>query len=249
MPLSVFTIELVARILVIAKDSGMIARKTGRPFVQFISREISQATSSLTFSTRNSILETRSSRLETRDSKLSSLESRGSRDCQLTFERYCIFVLAAEALAIAVRQDATIKGISLGGEETKLLQYADDMTAALADVSSAQALFNLLETFKKASGLTINFTKTEGMSIGSSKSNKAKPFGIKWPSERNKALGVFYTYDQKLLLEKNFSENFDKVKKLLNVWSSRGLSIYGKVTIIKSLMIPKFVYLASIMLR
>ena len=59
-----------------------------------------------------------------------------------------------------------------------------------------------------------------------------------------KAIGVFYTYDQKLLLEKNFIENLEKIKKLINVWSSRGLSIYGKVTIIKSLVIPKFVYLA-----
>ena len=50
-----------------------------------------------------------------------------------------------------------------------------------------------------------------------------------------------------MLLEKNFIENLDKIKKLLNVWSSRGLSIYGKVTIIKSLVIPKFVYLASLM--
>ena len=96
MPLSVFTIESVTLILVITKDSRTIGRKTGSPFVQFISREISQATSSLTFSTRNSILETRSSRLETRYSKLSRieyrvsrLEDRGSRDCQLTFERYC----------------------------------------------------------------------------------------------------------------------------------------------------------------
>ena len=126
-----------------------------------------------------------------------------------------IFVLAAEALAIAVRQDATIKGISVGGEETKLLQYADDMTAVLADVSSAQALFDLLEIFKKASGLTINLNKTEGMWIGSSRKNKAKPFGIKWPSEPIKALGIFYTYDQKLLLEKNFIENLDKIKNYL----------------------------------
>ena len=71
MPLSVFTIESVARILVTTKESGTIARETGSPFVQFISREISHATSSLTFSTRNSIL-------ETRDSKLSSLEARGT---------------------------------------------------------------------------------------------------------------------------------------------------------------------------
>ena len=62
-----------------------------------------------------------------------------------------------------------------------------------------------------------------------------------------KALGIFYTYDQKLLLEKNVIENLDKIRKLLNVWSSRGLSTYGKVTIIKRLVIPKFVYLASLM--
>lgn len=93
----------------------------------------------------------------------------------------------------------------------------------------------------------INFTKAEGMWIVSSRNNKTKPLGIKWPSKPIKALGVFYTYDQKLLLEKNFIENLDKIKKLINVWSSRGLSIYGKVTIIKSLVIPKFVYVASLM--
>ena len=39
----------------------------------------------------------------------------------------------------------------------------------------------------------------------------------------------------------------DSVKKLINIWSSRGLSIYGKVTIIKSLIIPKFVYISSLL--
>ncbi len=47
---------------------------------------IIQATSSLFFSTRDSILETR---VETRNLKFSSLEDQDSRDCQLTFERYC----------------------------------------------------------------------------------------------------------------------------------------------------------------
>ena len=82
------------------------------------------------------------------------------------------FCFGSRSSGIAVRQDATIKGVSVG-EETKLLQYADDLTAVLADVSSAQALFDLLEIFKKASDLTINFTKTEDMWIGSSKDNKS----------------------------------------------------------------------------
>ena len=44
--------------------------------------------------------------------------------------------------------------------------------------------------------------------------NKAKPFGIKWPNEPIKGLGVHYTYDLKLLHEKNFIERLDSVKKL-----------------------------------
>ena len=121
--------------------------------------------------------------------------------------------------------------------------------ADLARVSSSHVLFDLLEIFKKASGLTINFTKTEGMcmGIGSSRNNKKKVFGIKWPRESINALGVLYTYDQKLLRENNFTENLDKITKLTDVWSSSGLSIYSTVVIIKTLFILKFVYVASLL--
>ena len=158
-----------------------------------------------------------------------------------------LFVLAVEVLAIAVRQNTNIRGISIDGQETKLLQYADDTTATLADFSSARSFFDLLDTFKLLSGLAINYSKTEGMWIGSCRNNNSKPFGIKWPREPIKALGVYYSYDPALLREKNFIENLDKIKKLLNLWSCRGLSLYGKVTVIKSLVIPKFVYICSLL--
>ena len=154
-----------------------------------------------------------------------------------------LFVVAVETLAIAIRQNSRINGITI--EETKLPQYADDTTAVLSDINSAHTLFNLLDDFEKLSGLAVNPTKTEGMWIGSLRENKAKPFGIKWPNEPIKALGVYYSYDQKLLHEKNFIKKLDSVKKLANIWSSRGLSLYGKVTVIKSLIIPKFVYVSS----
>ena len=158
-----------------------------------------------------------------------------------------LFVVVVETLALAIRQNEVIKGISIGKEETKLLQYADDTTVVLSDRDSARALFNLLEVFRKLSGLKINTSKTEGMWIGSLRNNKSKPFGIRWSGEPIKALGVYYSYDIKLLHEKNFIERLDSVKKLINVWSSRGLSVYGKVTIIKSLIIPKFVYILSLL--
>ena len=92
----------------------------------------------------------------------------------------------------------------------------------------------------------VNCSKTEGIWIGALKNNKNKPFGIKWPNGPIKALGVLYTYDSKLLMAKKFIDNLDKIKKLLNLWSSRGLSLHGKVTTIKSLVIPKFVYVSSL---
>ena len=117
----------------------------------------------------------------------------------------------------------------------------------LADTDSAEKLFEILNSFEVISELKINCSKTEGMWIGSVRNHKAKPFGIKWPDEPIKALCVYFTYDQKLLKEKNFIERLDSVKNLINIWSSRGLSIYGKVTIIKSFLIPKFVYVCSIL--
>ena len=59
------------------------------------------------------------------------------------------------------------------------------------------------------------------MECGSDLQNKTKPFGIKWPNEPIKAIGVYYSYDKKLLQEKNL----DSVKKLINIWPARGLSL------------------------
>ena len=143
-------------------------------------------------------------------------------------------------------QNKDIKGISIGSEETKIIQYADDTTAILADTSSATTLFRLLDDFKIVSGLKINCFKMEAMWIGSSRNCKTQPFGIKWPNEPIKALGIYYTYDKKLLLENNFIERLDSIKNLTRIWSSRGLSIYGKITLIKSLLIPKLVYVSSL---
>ena len=94
-----------------------------------------------------------------------------------------LFVVVVETLAIAIRQNTAIKGVTISIEETKLLQYVDDTTAFLSDINSARTLFTLLDVFKELSGLRINSFKTEGMWVGSSRSNKLNPFGIKWPDE------------------------------------------------------------------
>ena len=79
-----------------------------------------------------------------------------------------LFVKAVEILAIAVRNnDIGIREIEINGSDTKLLQFADDTTAVLSDLQSANILVSLLEESEKASGLRLNVQKTEAMWIGS----------------------------------------------------------------------------------
>ena len=90
--------------------------------------------------------------------------------------------------------------IAIKTERTQI-DFLNDVPVAVASldlkvpIESAQALFNLLEVFKNLSGLVINSSKTEGMWIGSSRDKTSKPFGIKWPDEPVKALGVYFSYD------------------------------------------------------
>ena len=48
------------------------------------------------------------------------------------------------------------------------------------------------------------------------------------------------------LVEKNFKQRLKKIKNTINLWKSRGLSIHGKVNIIKTLLLPKMIYASSV---
>ena len=118
-----------------------------------------------------------------------------------------LFLLAIETLAISIRKNPEIEGIKISKNETKLLQYADDTTAVLSNLNSANVLFQQLNLFKNLCGLEGNSTRTEGMWIGSLEKNEETPLGIKWPNEPIKALGVFFTYDHTLIYEKISGRN------------------------------------------
>ena len=62
-----------------------------------------------------------------------------------------------------------------------------------------------------------------------------------------KALGIVFTYNEVDLLQKNFYDKLKDIRMRTRLWSCRGLSLYGKVTIIKSLLIPKMLYVFSIL--
>ena len=75
----------------------------------------------------------------------------------------CLFVLCAEVLAIKIRNNKNIKGITINNTEYKLSQYADDTSVILdGSFTSLNETFNVLSSYMyaKYSGLKIHFNKT-----------------------------------------------------------------------------------------
>lgn len=160
-----------------------------------------------------------------------------------------LFVLAVEPLAHQIRTTDAIKGLENGNKITKLSMYADDTTAFVRDDSSAASLFSLLDRFSICSGLKINRSKTEGLWLGHWKNRlgKDEPFGILWPKKYVTALGITFPYNANVGIKLNFDEKLAKLKKVLNIWRMRHLTILGRIAIVKNLAIAKLVYCSSVL--
>ena len=80
------------------------------------------------------------------------------------------FVLAVELLAHKIRQSPDVKGVCIltayGDTFIKLTLYADDTTLLLRDKNDVQQALKIVEDFSMFSGLLLNRSKTETMSIG-----------------------------------------------------------------------------------
>ena len=77
------------------------------------------------------------------------------------------------------------------------------------------------------------------------KNSSEKPLGLEW-CLTIKHLVVIFSCNQKVISSQNFQEKLDKIQKVINIWNMRGLSLFGRLTIVKTLLIPKFLYVSSI---
>ena len=155
-----------------------------------------------------------------------------------------LFIIALEVLAIRIRNDNTIQGFKFGEENLKLNLFADDMTCFLSDKGSYITLFRLLKDFGECSGLKVNHEKTEALVFGDSSL---------WEDVSNmytlrnviKSLGVYFGGNGKERDDLNYRETLKSIKKSLNLWKWRGLSLLGRIQIVKTFAIPKLMFRAS----
>jgi exonuclease III len=153
-----------------------------------------------------------------------------------------LFILAIELLATAIRNKPEIEGIEICGEITKLVQFADDTTVLLKNDNSFIELATLLEKFGNCSGLKLNQRKTIITGLGKWKKRSDKILEFKISPDPIKILGIWFSHDKKRMQDLNVGGKLSKIKKTLSRWHSRGLTIQGKILIMKALGLSQLTY-------
>ena len=186
----------------------------------------------------------------------SRVEQNGHLSDQIKLARGCrqgdplspyVFVLCAEILSQVIREFDGIKGIKVHGEEFKSTQYADDTTLMVSeDVESVKNIIKVLRWFKTLSGLEINNDKTKVVKIGASRDSSISwqgNFGFKWTTTFE-ILGIHYDITKMgEITDLNINRKMGEIRSLIRVWGSRNLTPYGKVSIIKSLLMSKITHM------
>ena len=118
------------------------------------------------------------------------------------------------------------------------------------NIQSLNACNTLLTQFGNMSGLMINSSKTKICLVGPNINdniflNYANYLGFEIVNEF-KMLGL--TFDNKLeSMEQNWDKCLRKMSKIKNFWSILGLSVPGKITIIKTFLLPQITYLGTVL--
>ena len=158
------------------------------------------------------------------------------------------FLLVVEVLAQMIRQSNDVIGINVSNNEHKIIQYADDITVCIRNLESIRHLMEIIKDFGKCSGLKLNLKKTKGIWLGPLKDLGYRRYcNITWTGNPVKCLGIYLGHNKSKCYQLNWNKRICKVERVLQQWSKRKLTLFGKVQVIKEYALSKIVFAASIL--
>ena len=157
-----------------------------------------------------------------------------------------LFILAIETLYKYVQNDNEIIGCKVGSTEIKNTAFADDATFMLnGNKKSFEKLIQCIHRFSLVSGLKLNNKKSIILRIGSLKNSNEIFCADKkfiWTNEKAATLGIVFSNDKVMNHELNLKPKISEFCNCLDRWKKYKLSIFGKVTVIKTFALPKLIY-------
>jgi len=155
-----------------------------------------------------------------------------------------LFVLQAEPLLAAVRQNQSIRGCQVpliqGTIDLKVLSYADDNTFLLRDPASLEALTHQLERFCRASGAKINEDKTEVVPLGKIPNCQKDLIPKSLLKKQVKVLGVYIGKDSH---KKNWKEAFQNISAKMASCEKKHLNLFDRVRYVNTYVLSKLYHI------
>ena len=160
------------------------------------------------------------------------------------------FLIIAEILAIELRKNSKIKGVLINSINRLLGQYADDLDLYLyGTAQNITSAFEVIDHYCKRTGCKINYDKTTIYRMGSLRRSQAKLYtkgNIQWSENSINILGVKVSNNEDLN-KLNYKPMFKQIENIMRNWKNRGLSLFGKIMIINTLVSSLFVYKMSVL--
>ena len=162
-----------------------------------------------------------------------------------------IWLLSMEPLLNRIRATDTIRGIAISGTEVKLSAYADDLTLILDGTErSLRNAIAVFDDFNAYTGLKLNNNKTVCTRIGNTKHLPplCQDLSLQWLETGGalNVLGVKVFADAQRTRSVNYNDKIEEIEKTMTPWLQRSLTPLGRVILIKSLMLAKFVHLFAV---
>lgn len=158
-----------------------------------------------------------------------------------------LFALSLEPFLCHIRSNPDIMGIEINNTQYKVSAYADDMLFSITKPNiSLPNLMNGFAIYGRLSNLKINFTKSEAMGVGiptSQLDNLKANFSLKWTNTALKYIGTYIPPKIAQTFKLNFPPLLKEVQRLLTNWDSGLHSWFGRCSILKMTILPKFLYL------
>jgi len=158
-----------------------------------------------------------------------------------------LFIICAEQLSTKLRNSNSIKGITIGDCNYRVMQFADDTVIMANNLLDIKASLEILEEFATCSGLKVNRDKSLLVQLGINQHLSCSYLGLSWCHDEFKYLGITFTMDNLDMEYKNFRHRLEKIKNILKLWRQRDLSLRGKIIILKSLAMAQLIYPLSIL--
>ena len=97
--------------------------------------------------------------------------------------------------------------------------------------------------------LKLNFDKTSAVWLGTMKGSKeilCPELNLSW-TDTFMLLGISFPTDLETMTELNYNAKVTAMEKILQSYGKRRLSLIGKITVIKTLTVPKLVYAMKVL--